>query len=206
MSTELPLEEQIAMAGLTYGRRHDVSYRTGLVMQVLGAALLAVLYPLENPFYTVGILLFEAGVLLSVVYFLVWMRSVKAIILVTVIVGLALQAAGSFFAPEHYAGSVIIVGIGFVCIGASGMAGKEAYCFGYREGWLLAMIGFPIMVLVNLMGRENLIFNSLGFSVLFLLLLSLTGKKLKQRLLSPCPTNVCGVSRKELTSDYQSTD
>ena len=193
MSTEQSLEEQIAMAGLTYGRRHDISFRTGLVMQVLGAALLAVLYPLENPFYTVGIMLFEAGVFLSAIYLLVWMRLVKTFILVTVIIGLTLQVAGSFFVPEHHAGSVIIVGIGFVCIGAAGMAGKEAYCFGYREGWLLAMIVFPVMVLANLLGRENLVFNSVGFSILFLLLLSLTGKKLKQRLLSPCSTNVCGV-------------
>jgi uncharacterized integral membrane protein len=197
MSTEPPLEEQTAMAGITYGRRHDISYRTGLVMQVLGVALLAVLYPLVNPFYTIGIMLFEAGVLLSAICLLVWMRWVKTFILVMVMFGMALQVAGSFFAPEHHAGSIIIVGIGFVCIGAAGMAGKEAYCFGYREGWFLAMIGFPIMVLANLMGRENLIFNSLGFSVLFLLLLSLTGKKLKQRLLSPCPANVCEMPKKD---------
>ena len=45
MSTEPPLEEQIAIAGLTYGRRHDISYRTGLVMMfgalVCGAIFLA---------------------------------------------------------------------------------------------------------------------------------------------------------------------
>jgi hypothetical protein len=73
------------------------------------------------------------------------------------------------------------------------MVGKEAYCFGYREGWLLMMFGFPVMVLANLLGRENRVFNSIGFSFLFLLLLSLVGKKLKQRLLSPCSTNVCSV-------------
>jgi hypothetical protein len=71
--------------------------------------------------------------------------------------------------------------------------GKEAYCFGYREGWLLMTIGFPVMVLENLIGRENRVFNSLGFSVLFLLLLSLTGKKLKQRLVSSSPASACGV-------------
>jgi hypothetical protein len=54
------------------------------------------------------------------------------------------------------------------------------------------MFVFPIMVLANLLGKENHIFNSLGFSVLFLLMLSLTGKKLNQRLLSSCTTNVCG--------------
>jgi hypothetical protein len=51
----------------------------------------------------------------------------------------------------------------------------------------------PVMVLANLLGKENHVFNALGLSVLFLLLLSLTGKKLKkQRLLSSCTMNVCG--------------
>ena len=87
--------------------------------------------------------------------------------------------------PEQYAGTVLIIGIGLVSVGAGGMAGKEAYCFGYREGWLLMLL-FPAMVLVNLLGKENHIFNSLGFSVIFLLMLSLTGKKLRQKLLSKC--------------------
>ncbi len=191
MSTAPSLEEQIAMAGLTYGRRHDISYRTGLMMQALGAGVLAVLYPLENPFYTTGIMLFEIGVLLSAVYLLIWMRSIKKFIVSSVVIGLVIQAAGYFIATEQYAGSTLIAGIGFVCVGAAGMAGKEAYCFGYREGWMLSMAGFPIMVLANLIGRENRIFNSLGFSLLFLLILSLAGKKLRQRLLSPCTENVC---------------
>ena len=193
MSTIPTLEEQIAMAGFTYGRRHDISYRSGLVLQVLGAAVLAVLYPLASPFYTAGIMLFEIGVLLSAIYLLVWMSWVKKFILGLVLIGLMLQVAGYFVAPEQYAGPVLIAGIGFVCAGTAGMVGKEAYCFGYREGWLLMMFGFPIMVLANLLGRENRIFNSLGFSILFLLLLSLVGKKLKQKLLSTCTTNVCGV-------------
>ena len=193
MSTAPTLEDQISMAGLTYGRRHDISYRTGLVLQVLGAAVLAVLYPLENPFYTAGIMLFELGVLLSATYLLVWMSWVKKIIVGSVLVGLVLQMVAYLVGPEQYAGSAMIAGIGFVCAGAAGMAGKEAYCFGYREGWLLMMIGFPFIVLENLIGRERRIFNSLGFSVLFLLLLSLTGKKLKQRLLSSCTANVCEV-------------
>ena len=194
MSTPPTLEEQISMAGFTYGRRHDISYRVGLVIQVLGAAVLAVLYPLESPFYTVGIMLFEAGVLLSAVFLLVWMRSVKNLVLGSVIIGLLLQVAGSLYAPEHYAGSIMITGIGFVCVGAGGMVGKEAYCFGYREGWLLMTAGFPVIVLVNLLGKENRIFNSLGFSILFLLILSLTGKKLRQKLLSSCTTDVCALS------------
>ena len=123
------LEEQISMAGLGYGRRHDISYRTGLVLQVLGAAVLAVLYPLESPFYTAGIMLFETGVLLSAIYLLVWMSWVKKMILGSVLTGLVLQVAGCLVGPEQYAGSIIIAGIGFVCVGAAGMAGKEAYLF-----------------------------------------------------------------------------
>jgi hypothetical protein len=119
------------------------------------------------------------------------MRTVKKFILISVVIGLIVQVAGYFAASEQHAATVMIFGIGLVCAGASGMVGKEAYCFGYWEGWLLALAGFPVMALVNLAARENVIFNSLGFSMLFLLLLSLTGKKLKQPLLSKCTTDVC---------------
>ncbi len=192
MSTKPTLEKQISLAGLTYGRRHDIFYRTGLVVQALGTAVLAVVYPLQSPFYTVGIMLFEAGVLLSAVYFCIWRSWIKKMILGSVIIGIGLQIGG-FYLPEEHVGRALIAGIGFVCAGAAGMVGKEAYCFGYREGWMLMLFGFPFMVLANLLGKENRVFNSLGFSVLFLLLLSLTGKKLRQRLLAPCTTNVCGV-------------
>ena len=196
MSTAPAVEEQISLAGLTYGRRHAISYRAGLVIQVFGLAILAVLYPLESPFYTLGIMVFELGALLSAVYLFVWTQKVKAFILGSVFIGLIMQVAGYFVAPEQYAGSVLIAGIGLVCVGASGMAAKEAYCFGFREGWLLAMAGFPVMVLINLAGKENHIVNSLGFSLLLLLFLSLVGKKLRQPLLSQCMTDVCGTPEK----------
>lgn len=192
MMNTLTLEDQVTNAGLSYGRRHDISYRVGLVVQVLGLALLAVLYPLDNPFYTVGIMVFEIGVVLSAIYLLVWMRSVKVIILASVFVGIALQIIGMFFAPEEHAPTVIIAGISIVCLGSGGMAGKEAFCFGYQEGWALMLAGFPLMALQNLFGKENVVFNSLGFSILFLLALSLTGKKLKQKVLTPSPANACG--------------
>ena len=183
------LEEQIAMAGITYGRRHDIFYRAGLIVQVLGATVLAVLYPLANPFYTIGIMLFNAGALLSAVYLLVWMSWIKKIIVGSILIGIPLQIIG-LYAPPQYSGTIILVGIGLVCVGAGGMAGKEAYCFSYREGWMLLWL-YPILIVANLMGKENRVFNALGFSAAFLLLLSLTGKKLKQPLLSPCSTNVC---------------
>jgi len=188
--TDPTLEEQLATAGITYGRRHDIFYRAGLVIQVLGTAALAVLYPLESPFSTIGILVFNVGALLSAIYLLVWMSWIKKIILGSVVIGIPLQVLGWMYAPEQYAVSVIIAGIGLVCVGAGGMAGKEAYCFAYREGWMLMWL-YPVLVLANLMGIAHPVLNALGFSAAFLLLLSLVGKKLKQPLLSPCSTNVC---------------
>jgi uncharacterized integral membrane protein len=184
------LEEQIASAGHTYGRRHDISYRAGLVVQVLGAAVLSVLYPLESPFYTLGIMLFNAGALLSGIYLLVWMSWIKKIILGSILIGIPLQVLGWMYAPEQYAVRVILAGIGLVCVGAGGMVGKEAYCFDYREGWMLLWL-YPILVLANLIGMSHPVFNALGFSAAFLLLLSLTGKKLRQPLLSKCSTGAC---------------
>jgi uncharacterized integral membrane protein len=190
------MEEQLSIAGISYGRRHDLSYRTGLVLQALGAGLLAMLYPLESPFYSAGIMLFDLGMLLAAVYLLVWMSWIKKIILGAVLIGIPVQIIGLHVAPPQYAGSVILIGIGLVCVGGAGMVGKEAYCFGYREGWMLMWL-YPIVVLVNLAARENRVFNSLAFSAAFLLLLSLTGKKLKQPLLTSCPTTVCGTPEKK---------
>jgi len=190
------LEEQIAMAGLTYGRRHDIFYRAGLIVQVLGAAVLAVLYPLESPFYTVGIMLFNAGALLSGVYLLVWISWVKKIILGSILIGIPLQIIG-LYGPPQSSVTIIFAGIGLVCVGAGGMVGKEAYCFAYREGWMLLWL-YPILVLVNLIGKEHRVFNALGFSAAFLLLLSLVGKKLKQPLLSPCTTNICKMPEQQM--------
>jgi len=190
------LEEQIAIAGLAYGRRHDISYRAGLVVQVLGAAVLAVLYPLESPFYTIGIMLFNAGALLSGVYLLVWISWIKKILLGSILIGIPLQIIG-LYGPPQYSGTIILAGIGLVCVGAGGMVGKEAYCFAYREGWVLLWL-YPILVLANLMVKEHRVFNALGFSAAFLLLLSLVGKKLKQPLPPPCATNVCKMPEQQM--------
>lgn len=190
MTNAPTLEEQIATAGLAYGRRHDIAYRAGLVVQVLGAAVLAALYPLGSPFWSVGIMLFDLGALLSAATLLVWMSWVKKLILGAILVGIPLQVVGSLYAPEEYAAPVIVAGIGFVCVGAGGMAGKEAYCFAYREGWMLLWL-YPLLVLTNLAGLSHPVVNALGFSAAFLLLLSLTGKKLKQPVLAKCTTNKC---------------
>ena len=185
------LDEQIASAGPVHGRRHDMAYRAGFVIQVLGSAVLAVLYPMHSPFYSAGIMLFNAGALLSGLTLLVWISWVKKIILGSILIGIPLQVLGWMYAPEQYAASVILIGIGLVCAGAGGMAGKEAYCFAYREGWALLWL-YPLLVLANLTGLSHPALNALGFSAAFLLLLSLTGKKLKQPLLSTGTTKMCG--------------
>ena len=195
MANAPTLEEQLATAGISYGRRHDITYRAGLVAQMLGAAVLAVLYPLRSPFYPVGIMLFEAGALLSGIYLFVWMTWIKKLLLGSILIGIPLQLYGWMYAPEQFAVSVILAGIGLVCVGAGGMAGKEAYCFSWREGWMLMWL-YPVLVLTNLLGREYIVFNSLGFSAAFLLLLSLTGRKLKQPLLTSCGTNICSQPEK----------
>jgi uncharacterized integral membrane protein len=123
------------------------------------------------------------------------MSWVKKIILGSVLIGIPLQVLGWLYAPEEYAVAVIIAGIGFVCVGAGGMVGKEAYCFAYREGWMLLWL-YPILVLVNLLGLSHPVFNALGFSAAFLLLLSLVGKKLKQPLLAKCTTDKCPAPQK----------
>jgi hypothetical protein len=94
----------------------------------------------------IDIMIFQIGILLSAIYLLVWMRSVKKIILGSVVTGLALERAGSLIVPELYAETTMATGIGFVCVGAGGIADKVGYYFGYREGWFLMQIGFPFMV------------------------------------------------------------
>jgi uncharacterized integral membrane protein len=177
-------EERTATTGnsrVTQGRGRNIAYRLGLALEMLGAAVLAVLYPLESPFYTVGIMLFELGALLAALSLFVRSAWLKGLVLAAVLAGIPLQAAGVLFAPPEHAVTVILSGIGLVALGAAGMAAKEAYCFGWREGWGLAGL-LPAVALANLFGMVDTVFNALGFSLLFLLLLSLTGRKLRQPL------------------------
>ncbi len=163
----------------------DIAYWAGLVLQAVGAAVLAVLYPLEQPFYTAGIMLFETGAMISTSTVILKTQWLKGMLVGIVFLGLALQVAGFLVVPEQYAGTAIIAGIGLVAAGAAAAAGREAYRFGFVEGWVL-LAGFPLVVFVNLFGKENRIFNTLGFSMLFLMLLSLAGRKVRKRLPSSC--------------------
>jgi len=197
MMTIPACEKPSAMPRHNYGRRHDISYRVGLVLQVLGAGLLAVLFPLESPFYSAGIMLFETGVLLSGIYVPIERSWVRKIVLGSVVLGFVLQIIG-FNATAQHAGTIIIAGIGFVCAAAAGMMSKEAYGLGYREGGLLMMFAFPVLVLINLMNKESFQFNTIGFAILFLLLLFTTGKKLRQPLIFSCSTTIYGTLEKKL--------
>lgn len=183
------MEESLAKAGIKYGKPHDIAYRMGMVMQAFGLGILSVLYPIQHPFYTTGVMLFEAGVLVSGIFLLVWITWLKRFMLGCILTGFAVQLGG-MFAPEQYVVTIQLTGIGLVCVGAAGLAGKEAYCFGWREGWIL-MWTYPAVILFNMAARENRIINSLAFSGLFILHLFLTGRKLRQQLLPPCPSNPC---------------
>lgn len=193
MKEQQPLEELMAEMGIKYGKRHDIAYRIGMVMQVLGLGILSVLYPIQHPLYTTGVMLFEAGVLVSGIFLLVWITWLKRLILGCILTGFAVQLAG-MFAPEQYVVMILLTGIGLVCVGAAGLAGKEAYCFGWREGWIL-MWSYPVVILFNMAAHENRIINSLAFSGMFILHLLLSGRKLRQQPLAPCPSNVCEPQR-----------
>ena len=48
------------------------------------------------------------------------------------------------------------------------------------------------LVLANLLGAANHLFNAILFGLLAVLLLALTARKLRQPLLAPCSTDSCG--------------
>ena len=151
-------------------------YRIGFLMQASGMALLAILYPMQNPFFSVGIMLFETGVLFSAICLNASVPS-KVIILFMVVSGILLQLSG-FFIYEEYAGFVILTGIGILCLGASGLIGREAFRTHRMESWFLAT-GLSLIAFANIFLKINFIFNVMSFSVLFLLLLFFTGQIFK---------------------------
>lgn len=169
-------EQAVAAGGASHGR--DLAHRMGMFAQTLGAGVLAVLYPLESPFYTAGIMLFEAGVLLASAALPAPAPWVKRTILGLAVAGIAVQAAG-FFSPEQYAGGIIIAGIGLVCAAGAGIAGTEASRSGAPEGRIIVWL-YAGLVFANMAGISGAVLNSVGFSAVFLLLLSLFGRKLRQ--------------------------
>jgi len=156
-----------------------ILFRLGLVIQVIGLAILAVLYPLESPFFTIGIMLFEIGVLFSSLPFLgssSWLD--KAVCFLTVI-GILVQFLG-FYAPEEYAGLIIISGVGLISAAAAVITGNALYSLKLNRGLFVLVIFFPVMPLINILFNVNHVLNAAVLSSLFLLLLFLTGKTLRQ--------------------------
>jgi len=58
-----------------------------------------------------------------------------------------------FLALKHSEGSVLIVGVGFVCISAAVWRVKKHIV--WLQTGLLAIVGFSVMVLENVMSRGN---------------------------------------------------
>lgn len=156
-----------------------ILFRLGLIVQVIGLAILAVLYPLENPFFTIGIMVFEIGVLFASVPFLgscSWLD--KAVCFLTII-GILLQFLG-FYAPEEYAGLIIISGVGIISAAASVITGNMLYSLKLNRGLFVLVILFLVMPLINILFNVNHVLNAAAFSSLFILLLFFTGKTLRQ--------------------------
>ncbi|MDH4161096.1 MAG: DUF2301 domain-containing membrane protein [Nitrospirota bacterium] len=187
MNSQTTPTEQPLSAGVLMRKKNAIAYRTGLVLQAVGAGILAVLYPISHPFYTIGIMIFELGALIAGFNLIVWITWVKKIILGAIITGLFVQVIGLYFVAAENALTVALLGIGLVCFGTAGIAGKEAYCFALREGWVLMWL-YPLVALMNLLGKMPRMFNAIMFSLHFLLLVSLVSRKMKQPLLSSSST------------------
>jgi uncharacterized integral membrane protein len=189
------LEEQIAGAGIHYPRSYDIAYRAGFVLQSAGAVLFTALYILGKPFYPLSLAVFEAGVALSGVFLLVWNASVKRFILGCLVLGFIAQGAGLL--SPYYGEKIFLIGLGFVLAAGAGIMGKEAYCFGYLEGWAL-LASYPIALLPNLFasgppGDGLYGFNAAMALIITLLHLSFLRRKLSQPLLRGCESGVCGL-------------
>jgi len=184
------LEEQIREAGIYYPRSYDIAYRAGFAAQAAGATAFSVLYILKSPFFIVPFLLFEAGLALSSLYLLVWKASIKRFILRSLVIGLLLQAVSLLGFP--HSDKVFFAGLGFVLVSGAGLTGKEAYCFGWPEGWLL-LIAYPVAVLPNFFVVNADRINSVMSVAIAVLWVSFLRKKLSQPLLKSCETGVCGL-------------
>lgn len=179
-----------------YPKSYDITYRTGYVIGFIGILIFTIYYILKSPFYySIGIMIFYAGTLLSALFLLVWRREVKIFILSCIIIGIILSIISAFFFTS---GSIlqsegIIVSSGFVLAGLAGLYGKEAHCFHFIEGWILMWI-FPLLLLLNLivyaLNLQNypllhFILSSI-YILITILAFSFLTKKLRQPLMQFC--------------------
>jgi uncharacterized integral membrane protein len=105
--------------------------------------------------------------------------------------GVAIQFLSIFLLPE-YRTNIFCLGLGFILAGGAGLVGKEAYCFGFIEGWLLLLI-YPVTIIPNIMGLSSHNFNLILSGIIAFLQVSFLRKKLSQPLLKSCEGNVCGL-------------
>lgn len=189
------LADQIAQAGIHYPRSYDIAYRAGFVLQSAGAVLFTVLYISGKPFHPLSLAVFEGGVALSSVFLLVWNASVKRFILGCLVLGVLLEVAGLL--SPYYGEKIFLVGLGFILAAGAGIMGKEAYCFGFLEGWAL-LAAYPLVILPNLFASGSHVgglhgFNAVMAIIITLLQLSFLRRKLSQPLLRGCDSGVCGL-------------
>lgn len=184
------LEEQIKAAGIHYPRSHDIAYRVGYILQGLGALSFFLLFFLNTGLSVVALLLFEAGVTLSSLFLLVWRREIKRFILIMTFSGIVIQILSLLV--SDYRTNIFCLGLGFILAGGAGLVGKEAYCFGFIEGWLLLLL-YPVAAIPNILGFGSRGFNLFLSGVIALLQVSFLRKKLSQPLLRSCEGNVCGL-------------
>lgn len=188
------LEEQIKAAGIYYPRSYDITYRTGYVLQSIGAIGFAILYGLQSKLQIIPLVMFNTGIALSSMYLLVWKAEIKRFILRMTFAGIALQISSIFINSINgfYAEKMFLLGLGFTLVGGAGLVGKEAYCFRFNEGWLLLMI-YPLAVIPNLFGFAHYKYNLIVSAIIAVLQVLFLRKKLSQPLLKKCEGNVCGL-------------
>ncbi|NTU43690.1 MAG: hypothetical protein HGA78_11725 [Nitrospirales bacterium] len=188
------LEEQIDSAGIHYPRSYDITYRTGYVLQSLGALGFAVLFGMGSALQVIPFALFEAGIALSSLFLLVWRAEIKRFILTMTFGGIGLQLLSLFLqSQDAFLGEkVFLLGLAFTLAGGAGLVGKEAFCFRFNEGWALLAI-YPLVIIPRLFGYKDPAFFLVASGVIAVLQLSFLRRKLGQPLLKKCEGNVCGL-------------
>ena len=184
------LEAELAESGIKYTKLHEITYRVGFVIQTFALALLLTAELIVPSLLTAAVLLFDIGVVISAFFLLVWKRYIKTIIVSLTLTGILVQLIS--LAGQQMPDTILITGIGSLCAGAAGLAGKEAYCFRFIEGWIIMGL-LPAIILLKLTGATFFGLEAIPYALLLLLYGSLTAKKLSQRLLKSCEGGVCGL-------------
>ncbi len=192
------LEEQIESSGIHYPRSYDITYRTGYVLQSLGALGFTILLYLGSTLWLIPLALFDAGIALSSLFLLVWRAEIKRFILRMTFAGIALQLISIFMqsVDSFYAEKIFVIGLGFTLAGGAGLVGKEAFCFRFNEGWALLAI-YPVVIIPRLFGYSEPQFYLVASAVITLLQLSFLRRKLGQPILKKCEGNVCGLPQQK---------